>query len=797
MPNPNSNLKSAALRNRQIPLAVSRGYARTLALAPLVLGIQMAMAQALPVQNPLCPSNEQPWNCERIDGLWRCQGSVQSLTQLALPEADDAESGSAAASEVLASTVQSDDGQVFNLEGDVSVVNGAQRLNAPGVVFDRAKQTAQAKGPVQLSDASVLMYAAEVNADLAAKKTELSDIRYALRNTQGNGRARSAVHTAESTTLKGVSFTSCPGDQPAWQVRASRIELNHTEKIGQARDFKLMVGKLPVFYLPFASFPLTSDRKTGLLAPVIAGSDDGLDLTLPYYFNLAPNYDLTLNNRIIQERGFMLGSEFRYLGLNSNANVRAAYLSNDRKIGAERYSANIDWRLGLGASWNFISSLNAVSDDFYFEDLGDSLTVASTSVLPSSLGFYGRGAFSTMAGLPSGIWQAGLSTDRFEIIDPANPNTPDPYRRTPRLFYTAEQRAGNFQFGIKTELVSFQREDIVGVISPEGERIDLAPFVRYEWRTPYAYVRPELTFRHTRYSLNSNAPSGENAATDFRRSMPIASLDTGLVFERFAPFGQENWRQTLEPRLFLLSAPFRDQSAFPVFDTSELDFSFPQLFRNNRFSGADRQADAEQATLAISTRILDDSQAQERLRLSVGQIRYFEPSRVTLPGTAPFLGSQGVWVGEIASEIGQSWRVAASQQYDPEISRTRLSAIRIQRKLGDQGLINLGYRYRPDQIEQIDLSGLVPINERWSVIGRWNYSLPESRTLEGLAGFEYRSCCWRLRLLGRHYLRAGTLSGRNSFFFELELNGLGSLGRKTDRLLERAIVGFSETNNLD
>ena len=279
--------------------------------------------------------------------------------------------------------------------------------------------------------------------------------------------------------------------------------------------------------------------------------------------------------------------------------------------------------------------------------------------------------------------------------------------------------------------------------------------------------------------------------------MPIASLDTGLVFERFAPFGQENWRQTLEPRLFLLSAPFRDQSAFPVFDTSELDFSFPQLFRNNRFSGADRQADAEQATLAISTRILDDSLAQERLRLSVGQIRYFEPSRVTLPGTAPFLGSQGVWVGEIASEIGQSWRVAASQQYDPEISRTRLSAIRIQRKLGDQGLINLGYRYRPDQIEQIDLSGLVPINQRWSVIGRWNYSLPESRTLEGLAGFEYRSCCWRLRLLGRHYLRAGTLSGRNSFFFELELNGLGSLGRKTDRLLERAIVGFSETNNLD
>jgi LPS-assembly protein len=781
MPNQPTNFKPASRRNRHF-------HARAVAVLPLVFGIQLAIAQALPEQNPLCPTNQQPWNCERVDGLWRCQGSVQSLTQLVV---DQDVSG---ASDVLARTVTSEDGNVFRLEGDVSVVNGAQQLKAPQVVLDRGAQTAQALGPVQLSDAGVLMYADRVNANLADKTTVLTDIRYALRNTQGNGRARSATHAENSTTLKGVTFTSCPGDQPVWQVKASTIKLDHAEKIGQARDFKLMLGNMPVFYLPFASFPLTNERKSGLLAPVIAGSDDGLDLTLPYYFNLAPNYDLTLNNRIIQQRGFMLGSEFRYLGVNSNAFLRGTYLSNDRKTAGERYSANIDWRLGLGANWNFISSLNAVSDDFYFEDLGDSLTVASTSVLPSSLGFYGRGSFTTMAGLPSGIWQAGLSTDRFEIIDPANPNTPDPYRRTPRLFYAADQRAGDFQFGVKTELVSFQREDLIGAFSPEGERFDIAPFVRYEWRTPYAYVRPELTFRHTRYSLNSNPSTTANANTDFRRSLPIASLDTGLIFERFAPFGQENWRQTLEPRLFLLSAPFRDQSEFPVFDTSELDFSFPQLFRNNRFSGADRQADAEQATLAISTRILDDDQSQERLRLSLGQIRYFEPSRVTLPGTAPFLGSQGVWVGEVASEIGRSWRVAASQQYDPEISRTRLSAIRIQRKLGDQGLVNLGYRYRPDQIEQVDLSGLIPINERWSAIGRWNYSLPESRTLEGLAGFEYRSCCWRLRVLGRHYLRAGTLSGRNSIFFELELNGLGSLGRKTDRLLERAIVGFSDTH---
>lgn len=727
-----------------------------LAFAPLPKAVAAA----------LCPPPSEPWQCTRVDDAWRCAGNW-GLPVSPAPPAILVD----APTDVRAQQIESPDGLQFELTGNVLLSRGEERLSAPSASFNRESEVAVANGPVRLEDETIVAYATQVRSNLKVRSSELDNVRYALKDGRGNGAASSAVHLGKVTNLSDVSFTSCPGDLPAWQVRAKSIELEHDRKIGRARDFRVVLGTVPVFYWPYASFPLTDERKSGFLSPLISAGSNGLDVTVPYYLNLAPNYDLTLNNRLIQRRGFMFGGEFRYLGEASNANVRAAYLSQDRIADRERYSANVDYLYAFNPNWYFNADLNKVSDDFYFEDLGDSLTDSATSVIPSTAGFYGRGAW----------WQAGLSSDRFEIIDPANPDSLDPYRRTPRVWFNALQQPGDFSFGLRSEVVSFERD--AGVT---GQRIDLAPFVRYEWREPYAFVRPELSYRSTRYNLD------QGADRRFSRNLPIASLDAGLYFDRIAPFGRQNWRQTLEPRVFYLRSPFREQDDFPVFDTTELDFSFPQLFRNNRFSGADRQADANQVSIAVSSRLLDDNEGVEVARVSVGQIRYFEDSLVSLPGVAPLTSSAGVWVAEASARLGRDWQASVIQQFDPELSQTRLSAIRIQKRFSDRGLANLGYRYRNDRLEQIDLSGLYPVNERWSLIGRWNYSLPESRTLEALGGFEYASCCWRLRLLGRHHVRAGTLDGKNSLYFELELNGLGSLGRQTGDLLRRAIVGFSE-----
>ncbi len=766
---------------RASPYRLQLAFALPLALSPL----SFALAQAL------CVAPDKPWACERVgvgeQARWACAGRWQSeLAPVQMPN-------ELAPTDISAKKIESLDGNQFSLSGGVSLVRGQQSLAAPGIELNRTAQTARTVGPAKIETRQLIAYANGIDADLANDKSTLSDVRYALKDGRGNGRARRAVQQGEASTLTGVSFTSCPGDLPAWQVQAHEIELDHAAGVGYAKDFKVVVGKIPVFYLPVASFPLTDARKSGLLAPSISANSDGVDFSLPYYFNLAPNYDATLVSRVIQRRGFMLGTELRYMGIDTTASLNAAYLAHDRLrnlAGSDnRFSININVQSQFSPTWRFGSSINKVSDDFYFEDLGDSLTTNATSIIGSEVGLYGRNSNPFV-----GLWNAGLSVDHFEIIDPANLAATDPYRRAPRIYFNSENYVGPFSYGVKSELVHFRRE--IGTEGPsfEGSRFDVMPFARMEWRKSFGYIRPELSFRHTRYDISRYPTNSALFGTDGpTRSLPIASLDAGLYFDRASALFFPNLRQTLEPRLYYLRAPFRNQLNYPVFDTTELDFSFPQLFRNNRFSGPDRQADANQVAAAITTRWIDDVAGVEKIRLSVGQIRYFDDSNVTLDdSTQPFTSSAGVWVAEAQAQLSERWRVSWANQFDPELSRTRLSAVRLQRSFGDAGLLNIGYRYRRDRLEQTDISGLVPINERWSLIGRWNYSLPEERTLEGLAGFEYRSCCWRLRLLGRHFLRAGTLKGRNSIFFELELNGLGVLGRKTDRLLDNAIVGFSD-----
>jgi LPS-assembly protein len=734
----------------------------------------------------LCTPLPTPWACVREGAgaaeRWVCSGSWRQDTAIDIPSAD-------APTDVSAAQVDSTDGLQFSLTGGVSLVRGNQRLDAPGIELDKAAQTARTVGPARLETRQIIAYANSIEADLANDKSTLGDVRYALKDGRGNGRAKRAVQSKELSTMTGVSFTSCPGDIPAWQVQAHKITLDQANGVGHATDFKVVVGKIPVFYFPRASFPLTDARKSGLLAPTISGGNDGFDFTLPYYLNLAPNYDATLATRVIQRRGVMLGQEFRYLGAASTANVNTAFMPHDRLrnlAGSDnRYSVNINLASQLSPTWRFGSTLNQVSDDYYFEDLGDSLTSNATSIIGSEVGFYGRNVNSYL-----GLWNAGVSADYFDIIDPANPESANPYRRAPRLYFNSAQVLGPLNYGIKSELVQFRRANASdGTAFSEGQRFDATPFISAQMRTSYGYIRPELSFRHTRYSLDAT-PLARSSSP--RRSVPIAAIDAGLYFDRPSALFFPSLRQTLEPRLYYLRTPFRDQSGLPAFDTTELDFSFSQLFRTNRFSGADRQSDANQVAAAITTRWIDDSAGTEKIRLSVGQIRYFDDSFVTLPGGTPFTSSAGVWVAEAQAQLGERWRVSIAKQYDPVLGRTRLAAARLQRQIGDAGLINFGYRYRFNRLEQADISGLVPINDRWSLIGRWNYSLPEDRTLEGLAGFEYQSCCWRLRLIGRHYLRAGTLEGKNTLFFELELNGLGVLGRKTDRLLDNAIVGFSE-----
>lgn len=768
----------------------------------LLLGMALApLSQALAAQ--LCPID--PWHCERRDQGWICSGQPQVLTSTP----PDPQARALANTELNAEQLNGKDGEKVILEGGAKAVRADQNISADRIEYQIKDDTALATGSVRYEDSSNIFYADRAQADLTKDKTELSDVRYALKARRGQGRAKTVTALPNGRTeFTDVTYTACPEIDPAWQIEADELIIDRQSGTATARDFKLRVGGVPVLYAPYASFPIDDKRKSGLLSPRLGAGSDGLDFSAPYYLNLAPNYDATLTPRWISDRGIQLGGEFRYLYTRGVGELEGEYLPSDDILGRDR--ERFRWRHNgsLIPGVQLYADVNHVSDDRYFIDLGDSLNTSATSVLGSVLSLSGGGR----------NWRWSVLADKYELILPDVPEDQqaDPYERMPRAFIEYGERRGRLSWGTSAEWVNFQRDDTCFFSSEpgcdvlrfdQGRRLDVTPYLGYAWEPSWGFLRARGSVRHTRYQLE-RAPSVDSLPPcvlgcpeeNPQRTTPIFSLDGGLIFERENAFGRAHWRQTLEPRLYYLNVPYRNQEQIPVFDSAPLDFSFAQLFRENRYTGADRQIDANQLTLALSSRLLDEDTGAERAAINIGQILYFDEPRVFLPGELAVLTpdeiarqldrQRSAYVTELRTRITDTWSLIGGLRYDPELSRTDFGAVRLQKRFGTDGLFNIGYRYRPDRLEQTDISALIPINDKWRAVFRWNYSLREQTTLEAVAGFEYRSCCYSVRLLSRNYLRGIGNERRNAIFLELELNGLGSVGRDTGDFLSRAILGY-------
>ncbi|GMU44559.1 MAG: LPS assembly protein LptD [Xanthomonadales bacterium] len=774
----------------------------------LLLGLALSPLSAA-LAADLCPAD--PWHCVREGDGWRCSGQPQALASSEV----DSTARAAAATTLAGERLTGTDGESVRIDGAASAVRADQSLRADRIEYDIASDTARASGNVRYDDARNAFYANEASADLGKDRTELADVRYALKSRRGQGRA-DAVRTegGERTSLEGVTYTACPGDDPDWQIEARTLDIDHEAGQATARGFKVRVGGVPILYSPYASFPIDDRRKSGFLAPKIGGGSDGFDFAAPYYWNLAPNYDATLVPRLIGDRGFQAGGEFRYLYSGGHGQLDGEWLPDDDRYGEDRDRFRFRHNGRLLPGVRLDADLNRVSDDRYFVDLGDSLNTSATSVL---------GSLAQLSGGGRG-WRWSVLADEYELILPDVDERlqHDPYERMPRAHFAIDQRWRGLRYGGAAEWVDFRREDLCvlagdhRVCTPvvEGNRLDLAPYLGYAWEPSWGFLRLRGTLRHTRYDLDGSLV-GDDAPS---RTTPIFSADGGLLFERANAFGRSDWRQTLEPRLYYLRVPEREQSALPVFDTALLDYSYAQLFRENRYTGADRQSDANQLTLALSSRILGADSGVERAAFSIGQVHYFDAPEVFLPGDPDPLLAPGrkrsALVLELRSALGHDWTLSGGYRHDPERDRSEFGALRLQKRFGDEGLLNIGYRYRPDQmvyapasgggdfflgrlgIEQSDVSALLPVHRNWRAVFRWNYSLRERTTLEAIAGFEYRSCCYSVRLLSRNYLRGIGTERRNAIFLELELTGLGSLGRDTGDFLRRAILGYQPFGGL-
>jgi LPS-assembly protein len=651
--------------------------------------------------------------------------------------------------------------------GDVQLLYGDQELTTDELIYDADTGEALLPGWLEYTDALVRMRAANARYNTQSSTGRFEEVRYYIAGAAGAGNAgRVRMLDETHARVRSFDFTTCDIEDPDWQLKAGDVKLDFERGVGTARNARLEFKGVPILYSPWLRFPLDDERKTGFLYPQVGSSNDnGIDLAAPFYWNIAPNMDATLTPRLIGERGFMLGSEYRFLTGRQRGRLNLDYLPDDDEAGRDRWLGRIRYRARLAPNWSSRLNFNRVSDTDYFLDLGNELDSSAIQFLRSDLSFAGRGRY----------WRTQATFDTFQVLDDDVRPEREPYDRLPRVEFDGDwPLPAGLSLRMDGEAVYFDRSDAV-----TGLRLDALPELAWRVVRPAGFFEPALGLRATAYSLDGNAPGSDD---DPARVQPVLSVDGGLVFERRTAGGR---LQTLEPRAFYLYVPGRDQGELPVFDTRELTFSFAQLFQTNRFSGADRQTDANQLTLALTSRLLDDASGRSLVDASVGQIVYFNDPSTSLPGDEPEDRSVSATVGEINWQPADDVLVSAGLQWDPEDNETDVAALGLRWKGDDARQVQVGYRFRRDRVDQFDIRARYPLTGNLNLIGRFDYSFRDDETLEALGGIEYESCCWAIRASVRQYIRDRESDTRTAFFVELHLKGLGSLGRRPYNLFTR------------
>lgn len=774
--------------------------------------------------------------------------------------------------------------QVATLAGDVVMRQGSMQVEADEASLHQAENRGELSGNVRLRDNGALIVGDHADVQLDTGEAQVDNAEYVMHKSRVRGSALYAKRAENAIIrLKDGTYTTCEPNSNAWQLKGNNITLNPATGFGTGTNVTLRVKDIPVFYTPYIYFPIDDRRQSGFLPPSFStSSKTGFMLETPYYFNLAPNYDATLYPRYMSKRGMLMEGEFRYLTKSSEGQFGAAYLndeSNDRSLQTDsektRYMYNWQHKGGLDSRVFTQVDYTKISDPYYFQDLQT-----------GQLGVKSAPDFVNQQGLVSyrgDTYTAVLNVQAYQLASVSNIT---PYDRLPQILFNGvlPQKPGGLNFAYETEAVRFDRSlqtgnyfdkdggpfnpdgtvgtprldnNVQGLARATGDRLNLAPSVSLPLNWTYGFLKPTLKYQYTQYDLDLDNTGkrqivlGQEFAasqgTDYlggvygrnqNRSVPIASIDSGLYFDRNTQWFGKNYRQTLEPRLYYLYVPEVNQENIPVFDTSETTFNYSSLFRDNRFTGSDRVGDENKLSLGVTNRWIEDN-GFERQRISVGQAVYFKDRKVQLPGIdattrADAQSNVSPYALEYEYRWNRDWRTTADYNWDPDSRHPRSGSAMFHYQPEDNPnkVINAGYRYRNDQIrydqntgkwtvgggdygtpgtpgfvkdyykiKQHDFSVIWPVVPQWNAISRWQYDYNRNRTLEAFGGFEYDNCCWKLRLINRYWVSYDEFSqaapqnekGDHGVFLQIVLKGLGGvMGTKVESFLDKGIQGYRE-----
>ncbi len=697
------------------------------------------------------------------------------------------------------------DKEISNFSGNVDIHRADQHLVADKASYDSASNLMDTQGDVYYSEDGLALFSNTATLKLATDKAILRDVLFESLSGPFRGKAKVAYKDSKDLShYHDAAYTSCaPGNQD-WVIHSERLKLNKDSGLGSGTNAWLEFKGVPVIYTPYINFPIDDRRTSGFLPPSWGRTArSGFQLSTPFYWNIAPNYDAILKPRYLQRRGVLLAGDGRYLTEMTKGSVGIEYVPYDSLRKISRFSGFLKNQTTFLPNLTADADLNYVSDKDYFYELGNALNFTNTRYITSR------------ANLNYNIEGLSFSAlfQHYQNIDSTIPLASRPYQTLPQINLDLNHSFESLpiDLAMNNAFAYFYR---AGTVS--GQRFNTKPSIALPLGDSAAFVKPKLSLQYTRYLLENQTPGLPRSAN---RTLPIASLDAGAVFEQEFKSGNSAFLHTLEPRAFYLYVPRASQDNLPVFDTALYDFNFASLFRENRFSGSDRVQEANQVSLALTSRLLDTKSGLEYAKLGLGGIIYFRDRNVTLPGYAPETNRFSNLVAELSGNVSNSLSYSTGMQWNPSQHQVRRVNAAIQFTGQANQVINLGYLYRKEQvgqtvpfgyldpttrlaaasgkivsIAQTDVSFRWPIYDDWYLMGRWLYAINFNQTKESFLGLEKDSCCWRFSIIGRRYSNALSTTVQSQLqtgiFVQLELKGLGSFGDQVDEFLEKNIPGY-------
>jgi len=649
-------------------------------------------------------------------------------------------------------------------------------MSAQSASFDTENQKIIVEGDVELLNNQARLTAASAEYSALEGAFSLKNSTFAFKETRSRGEAEELYLSQQGIArLTGAKYTTCPENKEDWSLNAKEITLDINKGVATTRGAALRFKKVPILYLPYASYPISDQRKSGLLIPELKTSGRrGLEIATPWYWNIAPNYDATLTPRYMEKRGFMMGAETRLKTERSMNAIGGDYIK-DKLTDTDRYNWYTDSSFYWTPDWRMTLDAAGVSDVRYLNDYSSRQSISSQTNINRSLTLEHFGE----------VWSVMARFQDFQTIDELIVGDDKPYTRLPQVAATGNWQNGfiGADYKLITEATYFARDRE----SVQGGRLHIEPEISYPLSYNGIYLTPKASLFHTSYLLDNQFPGEDDTPSV---TTGIFSVDSGATFERTAAGG--NLAITLEPRAQYVYIPYENQDNLPVFDTIRPDSTLVQLFRPNRYLAYDRVGDTNQLNLGITSRFISTSTGRQLLTATLAQARYFEDQKVTLPGETPRSSNSGDYLLRTRVDLYDSWNLDLGYQWNSSASETSQTDARLQLKVWKESILNLGYRYTKDSFDQGDISFILPVNSQWNILARSNYSFEDRSLLDQFAGIEYENCCWGIRLIGRRQVTRDLDQPDNSVGVQFILKGFTEVGNSVRGTFERGILGYGD-----